>query len=376
MRLIKNLSRRSSDDRGAVAILFALLLVVLVGFGAFAVDMGYAYAVKRQLSVTADSAALAGAQEAGAKYKTLGGCGSALNAAVRSAARANYAAKVPQGAPATLPDSQISVTCTTNDVQVRVQTRSSLDSLLGGVFGTATLQPGAEATADVFGARAHSGLRPFTICIQTALAADSHVGTTYQSRYGHHNAAPVDCNPTGAGGNWGYAGFDIGQSNTLLKCLIEFGYSPQCGGNPEGVDLGAPSAPVNSSGDNGNNLSASYDTLMNKLMQEDAILLPVADKWVADANGSNAAYPSMGAIPVKLCGWAMPKPNGTWDSGTKGSCWNQALYDTGKASWDKVSLVIQWQKVGNWVTSSVGQSDTATCDLGSATCVPALRLLK
>ncbi len=46
---------------GAVAIVVALLLVVLLVFGAFAVDFGYLYVVKNQVQNSADAAALAGA---------------------------------------------------------------------------------------------------------------------------------------------------------------------------------------------------------------------------------------------------------------------------------------------------------------------------
>ncbi len=51
------------DDRGASAVVVALLLVVFIGFAALVVDMGYAYTVKRQLQAAADAAALAGCQE-------------------------------------------------------------------------------------------------------------------------------------------------------------------------------------------------------------------------------------------------------------------------------------------------------------------------
>lgn len=51
------------QERGAVAVTFALLLVALVGFIALAVDMGATYAKRQELQNAADSAALAAAQE-------------------------------------------------------------------------------------------------------------------------------------------------------------------------------------------------------------------------------------------------------------------------------------------------------------------------
>lgn len=58
-----------NEDSGAIAVLFALSLVVLIGLAALAVDVGYWYASKRQLQTAADAAALAGAQDL-AKGKT------------------------------------------------------------------------------------------------------------------------------------------------------------------------------------------------------------------------------------------------------------------------------------------------------------------
>ncbi len=49
------------DEEGAVAIMVAMLLVVLLGFAALAVDMSHGYFTQTQLQVTASAAALAGA---------------------------------------------------------------------------------------------------------------------------------------------------------------------------------------------------------------------------------------------------------------------------------------------------------------------------
>jgi Flp pilus assembly protein TadG len=54
---------RLSDERGASAVLFALLLVPLLGFAAIAVDVGSLYAERARLQVAADAAAIAVAQD-------------------------------------------------------------------------------------------------------------------------------------------------------------------------------------------------------------------------------------------------------------------------------------------------------------------------
>ncbi len=54
-----NLDRRASDNRGAILVFMAITLVLLLGFLALAVDMGYIYASQTKLQATADAAALA-----------------------------------------------------------------------------------------------------------------------------------------------------------------------------------------------------------------------------------------------------------------------------------------------------------------------------
>ncbi len=53
-------TRVLKGERGAVAVIVALLMTVFVGFAAFVVDIGYTYEMRRQLQSAADAAALAG----------------------------------------------------------------------------------------------------------------------------------------------------------------------------------------------------------------------------------------------------------------------------------------------------------------------------
>ena len=76
--LLRRLDR--DDERGAVAIMTALLLVVLLVAAAFAVDAGNAYAQNRQLSVAADAAALAAAAKVGEQLPPGDACTSAFAA--------------------------------------------------------------------------------------------------------------------------------------------------------------------------------------------------------------------------------------------------------------------------------------------------------
>lgn len=59
---------RPSNDRGAVSVLVALLMVPLIGFAAISIDIAAAQAERQQLQIGADAAALAIAQDCAVRY--------------------------------------------------------------------------------------------------------------------------------------------------------------------------------------------------------------------------------------------------------------------------------------------------------------------
>ena len=84
MRRLTSLFRgRLEGERGATAVIFALLLVPILGFAAIAVDIGSLYADRAKLQISADAAALAVAQDC-----ARGACGDML-ATARSMVLAN-----------------------------------------------------------------------------------------------------------------------------------------------------------------------------------------------------------------------------------------------------------------------------------------------
>jgi Flp pilus assembly protein TadG len=72
-RLTSRLRRPLDRERGATAVVFALLLVPMLGFAAIAVDIGALYAERARLQVGADAAAIAVAQDC-----SRGNCGDML----------------------------------------------------------------------------------------------------------------------------------------------------------------------------------------------------------------------------------------------------------------------------------------------------------
>lgn len=63
MRLLKIALTRLRSERGQALILAALAMVVLLGFAALSIDVGYWYSQKREVQKAVDAAALAGAQD-------------------------------------------------------------------------------------------------------------------------------------------------------------------------------------------------------------------------------------------------------------------------------------------------------------------------
>jgi Flp pilus assembly protein TadG len=72
-RLTARARRRLDGERGATAVVFALILVPMLGFAAIAVDIGALYAERARLQVAADAAAIAVAQDC-----SRGNCGDML----------------------------------------------------------------------------------------------------------------------------------------------------------------------------------------------------------------------------------------------------------------------------------------------------------
>jgi Flp pilus assembly protein TadG len=75
-RMITRLRQRAGEERGAAAVVLALLLIPILGFAAIAVDIGSLYAEKARLQVAADAAAIAVAQDC-----SRGNCGDMLTTA-------------------------------------------------------------------------------------------------------------------------------------------------------------------------------------------------------------------------------------------------------------------------------------------------------
>lgn len=130
---------RDERERGATAVIVGVCLLVLVGFGALAVDAGALWWDRQQLRNGADAGALAIAQ-ACATDSTSVECTSGGNATADAFARGN---KLDASASGTV----VSLQTTGPDRHVTVETTTTRQAWLANVFGIAGADVGARATA-------------------------------------------------------------------------------------------------------------------------------------------------------------------------------------------------------------------------------------
>jgi Flp pilus assembly protein TadG len=167
------LAKPFSNERGAAAAMVAVFLMVLLAFGAAALDVGHALVARNELQNVSDAAALAGTRALGSVYEGMtpaaqqayvltSGDQALVEAAVQTAANANTAA----GVSITINSSDIQIgiwdqatktlTPTANQPKsVRVLSRrdgsanGAISTFLASVIGMSSVSVNAVATADL-----------------------------------------------------------------------------------------------------------------------------------------------------------------------------------------------------------------------------------
>ena len=161
-----------NNERGAVAVMVAIVLTVLVGFTALALDMGHALVARNQLQNASDAAALAGARALGVIYDGMSGSltGYTLTAGqvatIMSAASAAGADNQAAGVTVTVNAADISIGTWTSATRtfvptnvlpraVRVITRRDgaangpISTMLASIIGASSVSVTAIATAQL-----------------------------------------------------------------------------------------------------------------------------------------------------------------------------------------------------------------------------------
>jgi Flp pilus assembly protein TadG len=265
---------RRTDERGAVAVMVAILMVLVMGLAALSLDSGNGWQTRRALVTATDSAALAAAQT----YAENGnGCA---------------------GVPATFVHANVSEASVTGcslttlgpgAAAVTVQAETPLHYTFAGIIGVSDRDVHSSTTAAYGQPLGVTGLRPLGLCnasvaYQQWLA--SGMTTPFEATINYGKNAPSDCGAN-VPGNWGVQDFDGGaNSNNDTKDWIVDGYP------------GLVTAPGSIPGDTGafsNSLSSALDTLV---ASGAPFQLPVFDS--AAGNGSNAQFHVIGFVTVVL----------------------------------------------------------------------------
>lgn len=381
--LRRRLETRTSE-RGAVAVTVALMMVVLVGIGAFTLDFGMSYASTRQLQAASDAAALAAANVFADKP---GSCATVLATPAWTAAAANAASSIREDNRSASTEASYSATCTAKgSIQVRYVSAGSTPTVLGGIFGHsgpyATSRP---ATAIVSAPSEAVGVRPYAICGSQLPAVLP--STVFQMTL--PSAGNTLCPGAASSGNWWSIDCpEVGSnSTTYLGTATQNGctdpisivpnQSPRTGSALRTYLEG--SCPATSSsclGANSGNLGGTpvlqaWDALVSTHKQ---ILLPVFcgvppcdQAAVVNAGGNTAIYPVQALLGVVVCGYHF----GGQDSsalGMTGECAGPTNNPSSltAASGDNQSNYLLLKAVKMRLAGSSDESDCAlgsTCDL-------------
>jgi Flp pilus assembly protein TadG len=269
---------RLSEERGATAVVFALLLVPILGFAAIAVDIGSLYAERARLQVAADAAAMAVAQDC-----SRGNCGDML-----ATARAMVTANDGDAAAAqpVLNSTPLSVTVTG---------RTPVQHWFAPVMGYDSTAVSATATVGWGGPTGGTAVLPLTFSWcefsqQTGggLPSGSTVRTIYFTKTSHTTGCTGPSNNIVPGG-FAYLSTDPG------KCAATTGRGGQWMSST------------------GNSVPSACSTADFSQWVGQTVLLPLFEQ--SGDTGSNAWYRVYGYAAFRLTGYALggqyatsPKP--------------------------------------------------------------------
>lgn len=271
------LGRRMTDERGATAVIVALLMVPLIGFTAIAVDLGRVYAERARLQVAADAAALAVAQDC-----ARGNCGD-MQATASSMVAANEAGST--AAPPVLGSAPLRVTVTGDKptqhwfapvLGIDATNVSATATVAWGVPGAGTAVLPVTFSWCEWNAQTGGGMPSGSTVRVIDLTKSSGTNCTGPS----HNVVP---------GGFGYVTTDPGQCQATSAIAQQLNSEP--GNTP-------PQACSN----------ADFSAWVGQ-----TVLLPLFDE--AGDTGSNAWYRVYGYAAFRLTGYALggqfstsPKP--------------------------------------------------------------------
>ena len=255
----------SGDERGAVAVITALLMVALLGMAAFVIDTGVVYVERRELQNGADAAALAVARAC-----ALGNCGAPMTtAADLAASNAGDATSAVDSVVVNPVDQNVAVTTSTREPDGSTEVPLHFAPVLGidtaHVKATAVAGWGPPKRA-VAVALAMSACDFVTATLDGAAFTPlgppwPTVPTQIVFHVGNGNAAPLSCNEGPAGqflaGGFGWLDNSLGCNVALTPGAVateQPGNAPHNGCEPEDLLNQIVQIPIyDSIGGSGNN---------------------------------------------------------------------------------------------------------------------------
>jgi hypothetical protein len=273
---------QATNERGAISVIVAILLVTLLGFAAIAVDVGVIYSERAQLQNGADASAIALAQKC-AKDASDADC-SATSILAGSLANQNALDGMSKVFSIDLDKTTRKVSVTTSAKETG-GADNSVSLFLADVLGIPGKEVGARASAEWGSPKAGRTAFPlaFSIC-----QVKDHVDGSLQLLQDHGNDANPDCNygPSGAAvaGGFGWLAPDPGKCGGTIDIALSEG----------GSDTGN-NAPGHCSAELTN--WASEISAGRKIV----VLLPVFNK--VTGSGSGAIYGLISFAAFEVTGW-------------------------------------------------------------------------
>ncbi len=376
------------DERGATAILVALLAVFLVGLSAFTVDLGAGYVSNRNLQKAADAGALAGAQTL-SRYP--GSCSTVASNSAAVAAAGVVAANV---AKKNYPD--VSWTKTAFTVKCDAGSKSLLVTLgnsgvttnrFAGVFGgPSSITSTRASTAAVEVAPATSNrMRPLAMC-STQLTAGPFVRLDYPKD------APPACG--GASGAWWTVDCPGNASNStsvmvqqvrdgcpkgasVVSAQSESQTTSQLTTALSAACLGGQTADGSCLGSNPGNLDSGQVASSWKYLVDNSVAAifpvfcapPQCSSTTINGSGNNATFPVYKLLGAVICGYHFSKQE-KYHS-TTGEC--AGLPTTMYAGNDESGNTVNYLIIKYVQVSASGSNQESECSLGHTTCDGGLR---
>jgi hypothetical protein len=271
------------DERGAVAVITAILAVLMLGAVAYAVDTGNLWETRRNMVTATDAAALGAASKFALGIDGCAG-GGAPTFLVDNRSDASMDVCQPSGTD-------------TRGGYVTVQGHTTAQFTFAGIFGMQNHQVSSATTAQWGIPSGVIGLRPIALCITSTpgleqwlnLPAGPTGPTTSPITITLNNSQPDACKDSGGNvaGNWGLAFGSGSNANSDTVTWLNGGY-------PNTVSVG-DDIHANPGAFSGSVQSALQTLLDNQTW----FPLPVFDR-VDGTNGNNAQYHVVAFVFVQL----------------------------------------------------------------------------